>query len=134
MSDESSRQQAQYKAMNELAPAYEEINGLMYDLLNTKTNSGNSLDTNLNIATYILIAVAILILIVSFIISTRFGRFIAKGIAEPVTALEQRLVTFEKGDLSTEFPKVDSEDEVSEMAKMAANMSHSHTQDRKSVV
>lgn len=125
VNDESSRQQAQYKAMNELAPAYEELDNLMYDILNTKTNSGNSLDTNLNIATYILIAVAILILIVSFIISTRFGRFIAKGIAEPVTALEQRLVTFEKGDLSTEFPKVDSEDEVSEMAKMAANMSHS---------
>ena len=125
VSDESSRQQAQYKAMNELAPAYEEINGLMYDLLNTKTNSGDSLDTALNIATYVLVAAAILILIISFSISARFGRFIARGIAEPVSALEQRLVTFEQGDLTTEFPKVDSDDEVGEMAKMAANMSQS---------
>ena len=124
-SDESSRNQAQSKAMNELAPAYEELENLMYDILNTKTNSGDSLDTNLNIATYILIAVAILILIVSFIISTRLGRFIATGIAQPVTALEHRLVTLEQGDLTTAFPEIASDDEVSRMAKVAANMSNS---------
>lgn len=125
VSDESSRMQAQYKAMNELAPAYEELDNLMYDILNTKTNSGNSLDTNLNIATYILIAVAILILIVSFIISARFGKFIAMGIAGPVTALEHRLVTLEQGDLTTAFPEIASDDEVSKMAKVAADMSNS---------
>ena len=123
VSNTSSREQAQSKAMSELAPAYEELNNLMYDILNTKTNSGNSLDNTLNIATYILIAVAILILIVSFIISTRFGRFIAKGIAEPVTALERRLVTLEQGDLTTAFPEIASDDEVSKMAKVAAEMS-----------
>lgn len=125
LSDESSRNQAQSKAMNELAPAYEELENLMYDILNTKTNSGDSLDTNLNIATYILIAVAILILIVSFIISTRLGRFIATGIAQPVTALEHRLVTLEQGDLTTAFPEIASDDEVSKMAKVAADMSNS---------
>lgn len=125
VSDTSSRSQAQSKAMSQLAPAYEELNNLMYDILNTKTNSGNSLDNNLNMATYIVIAVAILILIVSFIISTRFGRFIAKGIAEPVTALENRLGTLEQGDLTTAFPEIASDDEVSKMAKVAANMSNS---------
>lgn len=125
LSDKSSRNQAQSKAMNELAPAYEELDNLMYDILNTKTNSGNSLDTTLTIATYILIAVAILILIVSFIISARFGKFIATGIAEPVTALEHRLVTLEQGDLTTAFPEIASDDEVSKMAKVAADMSNS---------
>ena len=125
ISDKSSRDQAQSKAMNELAPAYEELNNLMYDILNTKTNSGDSLDTTLNIATYILIAVAILILIVSFIISTRLSRFIATGIAEPVTALEHRLVALEHGDLTTAFPEIASDDEVSKMAKVAADMSNS---------
>lgn len=125
VSDTSSRNQAQSKAMSELAPAYEELNNLMYDILNTKTNSGDSLDNTLNMATYIIIAVAILILIVSFIISTRFGRFIAKGIAEPVTALEHRLGTLEQGDLTTAFPEIASDDEVSRMAKVAANMSNS---------
>lgn len=125
VSDTSSRSQAQSKAMNEIAPAYEELNNLMYDILNTMTNSGDSLDTNLNIATYILIAVAILILIVSFIISTRLSRFIATGIAEPVTALEHRLVALEQGDLTTAFPEIASDDEVSKMAKVAADMSNS---------
>lgn len=125
VSDQSSRDQAQSKAMNEIAPAYEELNNLMYDILNTMTNSGDSLDTNLNIATYILIAVAILILIVSFIISTRLSRFIATGIAEPVTALEHRLVALEQGDLTTAFPEIASDDEVSKMAKVAADMSNS---------
>lgn len=125
LSDESSRNQAQSKAMNELAPAYEELDNLMYDILDTKTNSGDSLDTTLTIATYILIAVAILILIVSFIISARLGRFIATGIAQPVTALEHRLVTLEQGDLTTAFPEIASDDEVSKMAKVAADMSNS---------
>ena len=125
VSDTSSRSQAQSKAMSQLAPAYEELNNLMYDILNTKTNSGNSLDNNLNMATYILIAVAIFILIASFIISTRFGRFIAKGIAEPVTALKNRLGTLEQGDLTTAFPEIASDDEVSKMVKVAADMSNS---------
>ena len=125
VNDTPSRYQAQSKAMNEIAPAYEELNNMMHDILNTKTNSGDSLDRNLNIATYILIAVAILILIVSFSISSRFGRFIAKGIAEPVTALEKRLETLEQGDLTTAFPEIASDDEVSRMAKMAADMSNS---------
>lgn len=125
VNDTPSRYQAQSKAMNEIAPAYEELNNMMHDILNTKTNSGDSLDRNLNIATYILIAVVILILIVSFSISSRFGRFIAKGIAEPVTALEKRLETLEQGDLTTAFPEIASDDEVSRMAKMAADMSNS---------
>ena len=125
VNDESSRQQAQYKAMNELAPAYEEIEGLIYELLNTKTSKGESLDNILNITSSILVVVVVIMLIVSFSISVRFGRFIAKGIAEPINALKQRLVTFEQGDLSTKFPEVDSKDEVSEMAKTAADMSHS---------
>ena len=116
VSDTSSRNQAQSKAMSELAPAYEELNNLMYDILNTKTNSGDSLDNTLNMATYIIIA---------FNISVRFGRFIARGIAEPVTALEHRLGTLEQGDLTTAFPEIASDDEVSRMAKVAANMSNS---------
>ena len=125
VNDDSSRQQAQHKAMNELAPAYEEIDGLMYELLNTKTSRGDSLDNILDITCDILVVVVIIILIASFSISVRFGRFIAKGIAEPINALNQRLVTFEQGDLSTGFPEVDSEDGVCEMGKTAADMSHS---------
>lgn len=125
VSDKASRQQAQSKAMNELAPAYEEIDSLMYDLLNTKTSRGESMDNTLNIATYILVVAAVIVLVISFCISVRFGKFIARGIAEPVTALQNRLITFEQGDLTTEFPKVDAEDEIREMAEIAANMAHS---------
>lgn len=125
VSDKASCQQAQSKALNELAPAYEEIDSLMYELLNTKTSRGEALDNNLNLATYILVAAAVIVLVISFNISVRFGRFIAKGIAEPVTALQKRLVAFEQGDLTTEFPKVDADDEIREMAETAASMSHS---------
>ena len=125
VSDKASRQQAQSKAMNELAPAYEEIDSLMYELLNEKTSRGESLDNTLNITTYILVVAAVIVLVISFNISVRFGRFIARGIAEPVTALQKRLVAFEQGDLTTEFPKVDADDEIREMAETAASMSHS---------
>ena len=125
VSDKASRQQAQSKALNELAPAYEEIDSLMNELLNKKTSRGESLDNTLNITTYILVVAAVIVLVISFSISVRFGRFIARGIAEPVTALQKRLVAFEQGDLTTEFPKVDADDEIKEMAETAASMSHS---------
>ena len=45
-----------------LALTYEDIDGLMYDLLNTKISVGNSLDNTFNIAIYILATVVIIIL------------------------------------------------------------------------
>lgn len=93
----------------------------MNELLNEKTSRGESLDNTLNITTYILVVAAVIVLVISFNISVRFGRFIARGIAEPVTALQKRLVAFEQGDLTTEFPKVDADDEIKEMAETAAS-------------
>ncbi len=49
----------------------------------------------------------------------------SKGISEPLVALQKRLVAFEQGDLSSDFPVVDSQDEIKDMTETAAEMAAS---------
>ena len=108
-----------------LAPMYEEIYSQMASLMDAIVNEGNSLDSTLNILGYVLLIVIIAVIIVSVIVSTKLGTIIAKGISEPLIALQNRLVAFEQGDLSTDFPVVDSQDEIKDMTETATEMAAS---------
>ena len=52
----------------------------------------------------------------------KMGRELAKGIADPIHALNERLLTFAKGNLHDPFPEVKTEDEVAEMIGNASDM------------
>ena len=114
--------EAQTMMGDTLAPMYDEIYSQMVSLMDTNVDEGNSLDSMLNILGYVLLVV---IIAVSVIISTKLGVSIAKGISEPLVALQKRLVTFEQGDLSSDFPVVDSQDEIKDMTETAAEMAAS---------
>lgn len=120
--DEELSRQAQAKAIDELAPLYEEANEHMMELMNMNIDQGNKLDTSLNIMGNVFLIVVILITIAAFAISVKFGVTIAKGIANPLIALQQRLVTFAEGDLSSAFPTVESKDEIADMVEATVNM------------
>ena len=117
--------EAQTMMGDTLAPMYDEIYSQMVSLMNTNVDEGNSLDNMLNILGYVLLVVIIAVIVVSVIISTKLGVSIAKGISEPLVALQKRLVAFEQGDLSSDFPVVDSQDEIKDMAETAAEMAAS---------
>lgn len=117
--------EAQTMMGDTLAPMYDEIYSQMVSLMDTNVDEGNSLDSMLNILGYVLLVVIIAVIVVSVIISTKLGVSIAKGISEPLVALQKRLVAFEQGDLSSDFPVVDSQDEIKDMTETAAEMAAS---------
>ncbi len=123
--DSAKSAEAQTMMGDTLAPMYEEIYNQMVSLMNANVDEGNSLDSSLNILGYVLLVIIIAVIVASVIISTKLGATIAKGISEPLIALQKRLVAFEQGDLSSDFPVVDSQDEIKDMTETAAEMAAS---------
>lgn len=121
MEPENSRQ-AQEMALNELTPAYNSIYDKLEGLLDVKVNEGNELSSVLTVLSFILMAVIVGGIVISVLISTRFGKHIAKKIANPLKELGGRLESFAKGDLSSPFPEINTGDEVEEMGKHAVYM------------
>ena len=113
---------AQARAINELAPLYEDIKDDLIEIMDIKVDRGNSTSTMLTIACIVLgIAIAVIIIIAIFT-SIRLGRHIAENISAPLSQLSGRLEQFAEGDLSTPFPETQSEDEVSDIIGSAKDM------------
>ena len=123
--DDEENLKAQQMMTDTISPLYEEVCETIADLLNTNVDEGNSLNTRLSIMSFIFLAVIIGVIFVAFWQATRMGNSIAKGISEPIRALEDRFKTFAKGDLSSPFPDVDTKDEIAEMITVAKEMAKS---------
>lgn len=116
------RNQAQRLAKDEVVPKYEAIYENMVQLLDANTSEGNKLEINLKVLTYVLLAVVVLIIIVAILIARKLGDALALNIVNPLDALAERFKTFAQGDLTSEFPVMESEDEVSDMVTVAKDM------------
>lgn len=114
--------QAQQLMQNEVAPLYQTIYDDMVSLMDEKVNEGNVIANRLSILSIVLLLVIIALVVVSLLLSIRMGDSIAKGIADPITALAARLKTFAKGNLKDPFPVVDTQDEVADMIQTANEM------------
>ncbi len=120
--DSEQSKKAQQMMQDEVAPAYQEVYDDMVALMNENVDEGNALATRLSILSIVLLLVIIGLVVVSLVLSMRMGDSIAKGIADPITALAARFKTFAKGNLKDPFPTVDSQDEIAEMTQTANEM------------
>lgn len=116
------RNQAQRLAKDEVVPKYEAIYENMVQLMDANTSEGNKLETNLKVLTYVLLAVVVLIIIAAILIARKLGDALALNIVNPLDALAERFKAFAQGDLTSEFPVMESEDEVSDMVTVAKDM------------
>ena len=123
--DDEESLKAQQMMTDTVSPLYEEVYETIADLLNTKVDEGNSLNTRLSIMSFIFLVVIIGVIFAAFWQATRMGNSIAKGISEPIGVLGDRFKTFAKGDLSSPFPDVDTKDEIAEMIAVAKEMADS---------
>lgn len=114
--------EAQEMARDQLEPIYDEVYSQLVDLLNVNVNQGNSLSASLNMLSWILLIVIVVIIAFATVYSSKMGANIAKGIADPLNALSDRLTEFAQGDLSSPFPEINSEDEVADMTRTAVEM------------
>lgn len=114
---------AQARAINELAPLYEDINDDLIEIMDIKVDRGNSTSTILTVVCSVLaIGIAVIILVAIFT-SIRLGRNIAENISAPLIQLSDRLELFAEGDLSSPFPETQAEDEVADIIGSAKEMS-----------
>lgn len=114
--------QAQEMAMGDLAPMYTEIYSHLTEIMDIKVDKGQSLSQQLSLLSIILPAAVAVVIVLAIFLAVHLGTGIAEGIAAPTIKLKERLETFAKGDLSSPFPDVETEDEIAEMITVAREM------------
>ena len=114
-SDQEKRQLAQDMAFDELAPAYEELDAVTLDLMNVNIQKEHEMEKTCNALEYMAIILMMILIASIIIISKRVSVIIAGGIATPLSELSERMIAFEKGDISSPFPNYHDADEVGDM-------------------
>lgn len=120
--DAAKSQEAQLKAANELLPIYNAVYENLAQLMALNVTTGNELQDSLSVLQAGLLIGIVVIILVAVMLSVTLGNNIARGIASPLSRLSERLNTFAQGELSGEFPAVESEDEVADMVRIAGGM------------
>lgn len=120
--DQQASADAQAINRDQLDPLYDEFYSQLVSLLDINVTQGNSLSSSLNILCWGLFVVILAIIAFSAVYSTRLGTSIANGIADPLNALSNRLMTFAAGDFTSPFPEVKTKDEVADMTNTAVEM------------
>jgi methyl-accepting chemotaxis protein len=120
--DEALDEQAQSLAVNELSPAYNEINELLQDMMTVKVTNGNKLASTLNIILAVLTVVAIAMIAYIMAASYMAGKKISTQISDELHQVSDRLTEFAKGDLQSPFPEFELKDEINDMAVVASKM------------
>lgn len=121
-SDPAKRMQAQQMAGEQMDPVFQQVYADMTSLLDSSVTNGNAMEAKLNVFRVVIFIVILLIIGVGFAGSEKAGKRIAKGIAGPLKALADRLDGFAAGDLTSDFPKVETEDEMAAMNRAATAM------------
>ena len=120
-SEPAKRMQAQM-AGEQMDPVFQQVYADMTSLLDSSVTNGNAMEAKLNVFCVVIFIVILLIIGVGFAGSEKAGKRIAKGIAGPLKALADRLDGFAAGDLTSDFPKVETEDEMAAMNRAATAM------------
>jgi len=116
---------AQERAVNELMPIYDEIYKNLTQIMEVKVDRGEGISDTLTIVIIILSVVIIGTIIFSIVFALSLGNGIANSICVPLKKIKERLDIFAKGDLSSPFPTVDTQDELAEMVDVTVNMADS---------
>lgn len=112
---------AQDMAQQKIVPLYEKLDEVTLNLMEVNIQKEHEMEVVCNILEYGAIALMIILTIMIVLISRRVSVVIAKGIADPLHNLGNRLESFEKGDISSPFPEYHEADEVGDMVHVVSN-------------
>jgi len=101
--------------LTEGKPVLKKLTNAVEGLIDLNVNVGNSVSTRLQIQTYIIIGVMILVIIAAVITSTRFARLLAGLLSEPIAHVHEASLQLVNGDLNITVEKM-YPDEIGEMA------------------
>lgn len=120
--DQEISKKVQRREADELGPAYQVVYNDLKNLMNIYVQKGDQIDSVLAVMEIIAVIIMIAVIILSILSGRRYGNQIADGISKPLQQISERLKTFAKGDLDSEFPEHDAKDEVAEMIETARKM------------
>lgn len=113
--------QAQEMAINEMAPAYTKAYDALQKLMDDNVELGDASHAKLVVYEIIANVICIAVLLGAIAFALKIAVSTANGVAKPLHSLSKRLNTFRDGDLSSEFPEVNTDDEVAEIAVAVKN-------------
>lgn len=90
--------------------------------MDVNVDKGNTTEKQLAILKVVLVLVIAAIIIIAFFMSMKLGNTMAQGIVKPLQQLADRLRKFAEGDLASEFPVLDKNDEINDMMIEAGGM------------
>lgn len=114
--------EAQELAISKMAPAYTDVYNALNSLMEVNVQKAHEMESTLNILQLAMIILIVVVIVVATIFSTRISNNISNGISEPLNALADRLQAFAGGDISSEFPVVETKDEIADMLVEASGM------------
>ena len=118
--DPVKRQKAQNMAFSDLAPAYDVLDAVTLELMEVNIEKEHEMEQVCNVLEYGAIALMAILTITIVAISRGVSVVIANGIAKPLSELSDRMVRFEKGDISSPFPDYHDDDEVGDMVAVVS--------------
>ena len=115
-------ERAQERMFTDVAPAYEIVYDDFVELMKINIVKGDNMQSILR--KMVLVVVAVIFVIVGMVISVsmKMSVRIARGIADPLDQLSNRLVAFAGGDLGSEFPRIETNDEIADIISTASEM------------
>ena len=120
--DPDTQKEAEKEAVENLEPAFQEIYADMVKLMDIKVTEGQALSKLMFKISFGAIVIVIIAIVGTYLTSVRLGKQVADGISNPLKELQKRLSAFAQGDLHSEFPVVDSGDEIADMVSVAGGM------------
>lgn len=120
--DSEKSAQAQQMALTELTEVYNAADKTFTELMDVNVQKGDAKQALLQTLAVILLVIVVVVLVLAVSISTKLAYKISKGIERPLNKMKERLEAFAEGDLKTEFPVLDANDEIAETLKAAQRM------------
>ncbi len=101
-------------------PTLKKLTDAVEALIDLNVNVGNSVSARLQIQTYIIIGVMILVIIAAVLISSKFAKIIARLLSEPISKVHEASLQLVSGDLNITVEKM-YPDEIGDMADSFRN-------------
>ena len=102
--------------IEEVEPLYMDVYNKFNALWEKKTAEGHTQSTQLDRSSLMFMIIAGVITVISLVIATLVGLFIAKGISEPINKCVDRIRLLLTGDITSPTPKIDNKDETGILA------------------
>lgn len=111
--------EAEALLMTDAEEAYDKVYNTLQSLMDTNVALGDSERGTLRTLAYAAIFLSVAVIVAVIAISVKINKLIANSVVEPLELLSTQLVKFQDGDLKSEFPDYEYNDEIGDMLNVA---------------